>query len=140
MQFYKLLPFLMFFSYSATAELDKDFFVQKCYDNAIKIVNKDFDSYIKDFHPNAEATEKSKKYLKKMFLKKATRYDESIKTADYERTLFLLIDEKEKNFLFNIEKKVQVEIGFLNIQTGSSHFLCDYGLDDVTKEWYKTSI
>ena len=140
MKLYKFLPFFLFFSYSASAVPDKDFFVQKCYDNAIKIVNKDFDSYIQDFHPNAEATEKSKKYLKKMFLKKAARYDESIKTADYERTLFLLIDEKEKNFLFDIEKKVQVEIGFLNIQTGSSHFLCDYGLDDVTKKWYKTSI
>jgi len=33
-----------------------------------------------------------------MFLKKAARYDESIKIADYERTLFLLIDEKEKTF------------------------------------------
>ncbi len=140
MKLYKFLPLFLFFSYSASAVPDKDFFVQKCYDNAIKIVNKDFDSYIQDFHPNAEATEKSKKYLKKMFLKKAARYDESIKTADYERTLFLLIDEKEKNFLFDIEKKVQVEIGFLNIQTGSSHFLCDYGLDDVTKKWYKTSI
>jgi len=140
MKLYKFLPFLLFFSYSASAVPDKDFFVQKCYDNAIKIMNKDFDSYINDFHPNAKATEKSKKYLKKMFLKKAARYDESIKTADYERTLFLLIDEKEKNFLFDIEKKVQVEIGFSNIKTGSSHFLCDYGLDTDTKKWYKTSI
>mgnify|MGYP000188248206 CR=1 FL=1 len=112
MKLYKLLPLFLFFSYSASAVPDKDFFVQKCYDNAIKIVNKDFDSYIQDFHPNAKATEKSKKYLKKMFLKKAARYDESIKTADYERTLFLLIDEKEKNFLFDIEKKFKWKLAF----------------------------
>lgn len=130
----------MLFSYSATAELDKDFFVQKCYDNAIKIVNKDFDSYIKDFHPNAEAKEKAKQYLNKMFLKKAAKYNESIKTADYAPEEFILINEKENNFLFDIERKVQVKIGFLNIETGSSHFVCEFGLDEDTKKWYKTSI
>lgn len=98
MRFYKLLPFLMLFSYSATAELDKDFFVQKCYDNAIKIVNNDFDSYIQDFHPNAKAIGKAKKYLNKMFLKKAAKYDESIKAADYKNEEFIIINEKENKF------------------------------------------
>ena len=70
MKLYKFLPLFLFFSYSASAVPNKEFFVEKCYDNAIKIVNKDFDSYIKDFHPNAEAKEKAKKYLNKMFIKK----------------------------------------------------------------------
>ncbi|MFP3424880.1 hypothetical protein [Pseudoalteromonas sp. SIMBA_162] len=103
-------------------------------------MNKDFDSYIKDFHPNAEAKGNAKKYLNKMFLKKAAKYNESIKTAGYEPEEFIIINEKENNFLFNIEKKVQVKIGFLNIETGSSHFLCDYGLDKETNQWYKTSL
>ena len=140
MKLYKFLPLFLFFSYSASAVPNKEFFVEKCYDNAIKIVNKDFDSYIKDFHPNAEAKEKAKKYLNKMFLKKAAKYDESIKTADYKNEEFIIINEKENNFLFDIEKKVQVGIGFLNIKTGRSHFICEFGLDKDTKEWYKTSI
>lgn len=140
MKLYKLLPLFLFFSYSASAVPDKDFFVKKCYDNAIKIMNQDFDSYINDFHPNAKATEKSKKYLNKMFLKKVAKYDESIKTADYKNEEFIIINEKENNFLFDIEKKVQVGIGFLNIKTGSSHFLCEFGLDEDTKKWYKTNI
>ena len=140
MKLYKFLPLFLFFSYSASAVPDKDFFVQKCYDNAIKIVNKDFDSYIQDFHPNAKAIEKAKKYLNKMFLKKAAKYNESIKTSGYEPEEFIIINKEENNFLFDIEKTVQVKIGFLNIETGSSHFVCEFGLDKDTKKWYKTSI
>jgi len=47
---------------------------------------------------------------------------------------------KKKINFFDIEKKVQVGIGFLNIKTGSSHFLCEFGLDEDTKKWYKTNI
>jgi len=140
MKLYKFVPFFLFFSYSASAVPDKEFFVEKCYDNAIKIVNKDFDSYIQDFHPNAEAKENAKKYLNKMFLKKAAKYNESIKTAGYEPEEFIIINKEENNFLFNIEKKVQVKIGFLSIETGSSHFVCEFGLDKDAKKWYKTSI
>ncbi len=71
------------------------------------------------------------------------RYSPKIKNAQNrlcDHLAIKWIDEKEKNFLFDIEKKVQVEIGFSNIKTGSSHFLCDYGLDTDTKKWYKTSI
>jgi len=141
MKLYKLLPLFLLSSF-AYAESDKDLVTKMCHDNAMKIVNKDFDSYIEDFHPKVQAVNKanSYSYMKKKFLKKASRYDDSIKTADYERTLFILIEEKDKDFLFNIEKKVQVEIGFLNIETGSSHFLCDYGLDKETNQWYKTSL
>lgn len=138
MKLYKLLPLFLLSSF-AYAESEKDLITKMCHDNAIKIVNKDFDSYIQDFHPKVESIKKSKQFLHKKFLKKAARYEDSIKTADYNRISFST-EEGKKNTFFDVEKSVIVEIEFLNIKKGSNHFLCQYGLDKDSQKWFKTSL
>lgn len=139
MKLYKFLTLPLLLSNLAYAESEKDLITKMCHDNAIKIVNKDFYSYIQDFHPKVESIKKSKQFLHKKFLKKAARYEDSIKTADYNRISFST-EEGKKNTFFDVEKSVIVEIEFLNIKKGSNHFLCQYGLDKDSQKWFKTSL